>query len=44
MDNFGGEQIRTEDQQEDIFIQLGPQNFKKTYRIKELAPEHIEKW
>jgi len=43
MYNLGGEQNRAEDQQEDIFIQVRPHNLKKTYRIRELGPEHIDK-
>jgi DNA replication licensing factor MCM4 len=43
MYNLGGEQNRTEDHQEEIFIQVRPHNLKKTYRIRELGPEHIDK-
>ena len=42
--NLGGEQNMADDQQqEEVFIQVRPHNLKKTYRIRELGPEHIDK-
>lgn len=43
MYNLGGDHQIDPDQQEDVFIQVRPHNLKKTYRIRELGPEHIDK-
>ena len=42
MYNLGGDH-QADEQQEDVFIQVRPHTLKKTYRIRELGPEHIDK-
>lgn len=44
MYELGGEQNMVDGEQpEDVFIQVRPHNLLKTYRIRELGPEHIDK-